>query len=268
MSKASCNIIKDLLPSYMEDICSEDTKEFVENHLDGCEKCRALAEMMKKSTLVSERAEQKEIDYMKKLKRHIVNRNVMSFGLLLGFLVLGIVIIMVHYGDIPIALSYIIMPALMLASHIILSDYTVKEKKTKQKIVMGITAAVLIGYSTALEFLCLQWVQKESYPFGLQVYEIGPFLYGQFLAVVIVLAVIFASALVFHIKTGISYENLMNACVLGCSVNLVFISLLKRLDTLESFAEIRNQTFCSIWAEGLLIMGILYLLNKKRFSDF
>ena len=35
-----CNIIRDLLPLYVENIVSEDTASFVEEHLEGCVKCR------------------------------------------------------------------------------------------------------------------------------------------------------------------------------------------------------------------------------------
>ncbi|MGE7933896.1 anti-sigma factor family protein [Viridibacillus arvi] len=36
----NCNIIKDLLPSYIDEICSEDTVKLVEDHVQHCEECR------------------------------------------------------------------------------------------------------------------------------------------------------------------------------------------------------------------------------------
>ncbi|MEK4760833.1 zf-HC2 domain-containing protein [Viridibacillus sp. FSL E2-0187] len=36
----NCNIIKDLLPSYIDEICSEDTAKLVEGHVQHCEECR------------------------------------------------------------------------------------------------------------------------------------------------------------------------------------------------------------------------------------
>ncbi len=43
-----CNIIKDLLPLYIEGMVSEDTASFVEEHTQGCAVCRAELEMMKR----------------------------------------------------------------------------------------------------------------------------------------------------------------------------------------------------------------------------
>ncbi len=43
-----CNLIKDILPLYVEDMVSTDTREFVSEHLEHCEKCRAEFERMRK----------------------------------------------------------------------------------------------------------------------------------------------------------------------------------------------------------------------------
>ena len=44
----TCNIIKDLLPLYAEDMVSEDSKALVDDHLCGCDSCtKELAELKK-----------------------------------------------------------------------------------------------------------------------------------------------------------------------------------------------------------------------------
>ena len=45
--KLSCNIIRDLLPLYAEDLASSDSAEAVREHLEICENCRAELETMK-----------------------------------------------------------------------------------------------------------------------------------------------------------------------------------------------------------------------------
>lgn len=45
--KISCEIIQDLLPLYCDGVCSQDSKQAVESHLQGCEKCSADASFMK-----------------------------------------------------------------------------------------------------------------------------------------------------------------------------------------------------------------------------
>ena len=46
--KNKCNIVKDLIPLYIDEICSDDTKEFVENELNKCEECNEFYKLLKK----------------------------------------------------------------------------------------------------------------------------------------------------------------------------------------------------------------------------
>lgn len=39
--KIACDIIKDLLPLYHDNVCSKDSRALVEEHLSQCESCRA-----------------------------------------------------------------------------------------------------------------------------------------------------------------------------------------------------------------------------------
>ncbi|WP_367566894.1 DUF3955 domain-containing protein [Lacrimispora sp.] len=38
--RITCEIIKDLLPLYHDNVCSEDSRKLIEEHLSTCEKCR------------------------------------------------------------------------------------------------------------------------------------------------------------------------------------------------------------------------------------
>lgn len=44
--KNECYIIRDLLPSYIDQLCSKETSEFVEQHISTCEKCAQLQHQM------------------------------------------------------------------------------------------------------------------------------------------------------------------------------------------------------------------------------
>ncbi|MFE5429283.1 zf-HC2 domain-containing protein [Peribacillus simplex] len=41
MSKISCNIVKDMLPLYHDNVCSKDSKKMVEEHLSECDSCKS-----------------------------------------------------------------------------------------------------------------------------------------------------------------------------------------------------------------------------------
>lgn len=44
--KLSCNVIRDLLPLYADQICSEESKELVKEHLTSCKDCSGLLQQM------------------------------------------------------------------------------------------------------------------------------------------------------------------------------------------------------------------------------
>ena len=48
----NCNIIKDLLPLYVDDCCSEDSANVVSGHLEACPDCRKAWESMRHSYTV------------------------------------------------------------------------------------------------------------------------------------------------------------------------------------------------------------------------
>lgn len=78
MDKINCNVINDLLPLYVDEVVSDDTKAFVENHLASCEGCRAKAEKMSDSIEmpVSEKVNSAEKSIIKKAKRKFLNKKI------------------------------------------------------------------------------------------------------------------------------------------------------------------------------------------------
>lgn len=49
MHKIACDVIKDLLPLYVDDVCSEKTKDFIEEHMAVCEECQKYYEALQES---------------------------------------------------------------------------------------------------------------------------------------------------------------------------------------------------------------------------
>ena len=62
MKNKECDIIKDLLPSYVDNICSEASKEWIEEHIAECGDCRGVAEVMKHIEISAARLEQEQLE--------------------------------------------------------------------------------------------------------------------------------------------------------------------------------------------------------------
>ena len=67
-----CEIVRDLLPSYVDGLTSDVTNEEIKRHLQECEACSAALEhMCEPETILQETAaeEVREVDYLKKVRR-------------------------------------------------------------------------------------------------------------------------------------------------------------------------------------------------------
>lgn len=65
--KYSCSIIRDLLPSYIDGLTSEETNRIVGEHLKECLNCQTVYNEMKNQ---GQQVENDDIDYMKKIKKY------------------------------------------------------------------------------------------------------------------------------------------------------------------------------------------------------
>ncbi len=67
----TCAVVRDLLPSYIDKLTSEETNEAVDRHLKGCEDCRRVLSAMQGDggpAAEANQVEVKEIDYLKKVR--------------------------------------------------------------------------------------------------------------------------------------------------------------------------------------------------------
>lgn len=94
MSKMECHVIEDLLPSYADDICSPETRQEVEDHLQECEMCRARLEQMKQYNESAEAGEPvgiQDIRPFQKISRKMKhNRTVKVVAIALLIIVCGV----------------------------------------------------------------------------------------------------------------------------------------------------------------------------------
>ena len=100
MKEINCNIIKDILPLYVDGVVSDDTKKMVEEHLDCCEECKKEAEIMKQELNIPA---EKEASFIKNFKKKWRNKKLIISGLsilLTGLILLGAFSFVFHYDTV------------------------------------------------------------------------------------------------------------------------------------------------------------------------
>jgi hypothetical protein len=107
MNKVNCNIIKDILPLYIDNVICEDTKELVEEHLLNCDECKKELSLLKLNLKVSEVVitEKDDIAFLKKIGLDIRKKRVFT-GILSAVISAIVVILSFAYLTAPEYLPY------------------------------------------------------------------------------------------------------------------------------------------------------------------
>lgn len=90
--KYECDIAMDLMPLYVDDLLSENSKIFVKNHIDSCESCRKYYEKLSSEIKIpvsreSRIADLKPIEYLKENLSKKIIKKVLGTVLVLGICV-------------------------------------------------------------------------------------------------------------------------------------------------------------------------------------
>lgn len=98
--KKECNIVQDLLLGYIDEVVSEDSKEVIEEHIKTCNNCKEKLEDIQKDIKESKKSEEREVDYLKNVKKKISKKNmfIIIIGLILSLIIIFNIIVFVNYS--------------------------------------------------------------------------------------------------------------------------------------------------------------------------
>jgi hypothetical protein len=77
MEKITCNVVRDLLPLYVDDVLSDDSRKLVEEHMRTCNKCRSYYdEMTDDSVPVAAKMAKDDKAALKDIKKKLVSKKI------------------------------------------------------------------------------------------------------------------------------------------------------------------------------------------------
>ena len=101
-NKKECNIIRDLLPNYIEKLVSDDSKDFVEQHLVKCRECNEILNEMNSQIIIEDAKVQNddkiELKKINKVRKKIsIHTSVICFGsIIIGMFILILTLRSLH----------------------------------------------------------------------------------------------------------------------------------------------------------------------------
>lgn len=266
MSGVDCGIVKDLIPSYLDGICSESSKRAVEEHVQECGECRDCLERLKNAEIVAEEADRGGLDFLKRIKRYHVRKSVIGAGVFLILLFTVMLIRPEFQHVIEVDLQCWMLPVLMLGSWLLLSDYKMGPELTRGRIAAGAASGLGILYSVALGMILYTVLKTESGFWGIEMCNIGPFLNIQLTVIAIAELLLFFGFAAASVRKERSFGVLPVLSLGGCILSLAYNSLLFGMDeTSEVMALlIRVSLWILLETAGAVIAGFLIHRRNTR----
>lgn len=264
MEKMNCDIIKDLIPSYVDEVCSQATKECVEAHLEECGECRLVAARLRNNALSGETLEQKGLNGLKKIKRSLDFHRVINYGILLLLVFYGIELFIAHHTGYVIFSRPWVLEAICIIV-ILFSGLGHREQQTpgRRAYLCGAASFVMSVYSILLfQYFSMHLTPDAETILGMELQKTGPFLNTQ-------LAVLFTAQIAFFLyNLGCIIKQKRNCRWLLC-LNITGIFLTVNYDLwlyyMDSY-ETLKQAIMRITLESVIpgVLGIIVSLALTR----
>ena len=261
--KMNCEIIQDLIPSYVEEICSKASKECVEEHIAECKECNALVKLYKKQDFSVNSLEKKELDGFKKLKRKVKLQSILSYGLLLLLIGLGIYNFTINYNQVAVNVYYVLFAISMIATYIVTMNQKVREKSNKQEKVFSIISFIAIVCEILLYYYFTVNIGNNNILFGVEASKIGPLLYRIVSILFLIQMTIFGYHFYVFVKKNIVSNALITLNLLGIFLTFAHTSLLGNLSDINAWLHSFFQTTGVMFVIGAVGMVLQYFIKKK-----
>lgn len=259
MKNIHCNIVRDLLPSYVDEITSEESNEIIKQHLKECASCKETYDTLKSNAFISDKTDYRMAHFFERKRQEKLIEN----GILL-FMVLFLSLLQFYgnyigYGDIQPPLLYIINCILYPTYNILLA--TVLSAWKKQSSCPGKKRLALWGeglgilYVTVLFYYILITISNGGdLPFGLALNQTGPFLVNQLHLLAVVCILILLAHIISQRPSKTYHFHMVMMSLAGVTIALNARAILHCLDD-NSISAIKpfTATLVAIIAETILL---------------
>ena len=267
MNKKECDIIKDLLPSYVDNICSEASREWIEAHIADCEECRRTAEVMKNTEISATMLEQEQLEAGKKVIRKNLRRSVWNLGLCLLVALLIFVVFELSRVQIPNAAVYIALSFCMMMTWLSFRNQSKLRRWDKWDTVMTVAAVLAAGYGASMMWYGFSRAVAGETVFELAPNKFGPFLYGQMVLAAMICFFVYLVQIIRTVKKGRANSLVLHLCLTGIVLMMAYCTNMGNLTDLNTAME---QLEKSTWTV-LLIGGwctVVYAVMDKWNSKY
>ena len=81
MIRITCDVVRDLIPLYVDDVLSEDSRKIVEEHINECTDCKKYCSNLKEGTMQLSEKSRHDQEMIKSISREISRKRTMAVAL-------------------------------------------------------------------------------------------------------------------------------------------------------------------------------------------
>ena len=262
--KMKCSVIQDLMPSYVDEICSQDSRELVQEHVAECEQCKVKLEQMKNTQIVGGDASKKQVDYLKKIRNTILRKEWLGKFML-------VILVFIEAGGVFSGRGSlvnfqvetgILFSLLLMCGAGLAGNYGFSEKRKSAVVEICVSAIGLLLLVILSEYSTHCVITELPFLFFTKPSQVGPFL------VTCYRVIILAEALILFWNTfkkqNNAYATILNIVSLSLASNLT--EVLYHMEAPESFQWYVNMS--NVFQLVLAARGIVicFLFRNRRKS--
>ena len=264
MNKKECDIIRDLLPSYVDNICSETSNEWIKEHLEKCTECRSVAEALKTTEFSAKQLDFAQVDAVKKVKKKQVGNSIVMLGLCLFLLLMTVAVFAEGNTIVSQMVLSAELPICMAITWFVNKGRQAKRTWDKWDTASLAAAVLATGYGIAVMFLIALKTVGGTPILGMELSEIGPFLAMQLMGTAAVCLGVYVMQMVRLYRTGSANSAPLHLCLMGIFLMLsYYVCMCDLTDAVTAIENIKKATFILLDI-GLVGTAIFAFLDKKR----
>lgn len=251
---------KDLLSSYLDEVCSEESRELVEEHLKECPSCRQFLAKLQEQDVGRDAP---RVSYLKKVRRIVDVQSLVVVFLPLLMLLGGFY--GVNRSGVSGIFYYVEMPVMMLLCAYALwggRETGMPSGKEWLPPICGLTAvcaAAIMRYFT-VNRVCA-WVMGEAEP-PMPLEKMGPFIHNVCLLAALAMAVLLAVLVVPAKKRNRVFPVSQNLAWLAINLILSLDESLYNMSTLEALRLYMVNSSAILVSEFVLVTVLLVVLRR------
>ena len=262
MNKKECDIIKDLLPSYVDNICSEASKEWIEAHLSECKECCEAAEIIKTTEFSAKQLDYAQVNATTRVKKKQFGNNMIIFGLcmLMMLATAGI------FADGSSAVSHLVLyaelPVCMVITWFANRGRQAKRSWDKWDTLSLVAAVFAMGYGITVMYYMTRETLGGNLIFDLKLHEIGPFLMLQLMGTAVVCLVIYIIQMVRMYRRGSTNSVILSLSLMGVFLMLSYCVYLHQLTDLAGAVANLNKATFTVLDVGIMGTAVLAVTDS------